>query len=116
MMLQQSHASSVFAAYAAQPQQMYPDAAQQMYLQQPQQMYGGYGQLPLTEYGHQGQLQLDGSPAGPAGMLPAPFGLDDWRTVDSQDELGRAMIPSAAATTMPSLPGTDHFGSSGFQW
>lgn len=62
-----------------------------------------YGQSaqPQYGYGQQGQLQLDGSPTGQAAMLPAPFGLEDWRTVDSQDELGRAAMPSAAALSAP---------------
>jgi len=50
-----------------------------------------------------------------AGMLdvPLPFGLADWRTVDSQDELAGGPV---SFDDVKNLRPDDHFASSGFNW
>jgi len=61
-------------------------------------------------------------PLSPA-ALPAPFGLSEWCTVDSQDELGMVGTSllvggptSANALSMRNLAETDNFKSSGFHY
>lgn len=100
MRLQMSHASAydAFGYGQNQPPDPYPDPY-------------SYGNMPPNQPPESRQPRNSFG----VGTL-TPFGLDEWRTVDSNDELTQTGRPMSPPVSMRSLPGTDHFKKSGFQY
>lgn len=105
MALQMSHASAYdsFGYGRMQPPSPHPDLP-----------YDPYGQMLPSQYPDE-RAQRNSYGVGAL----RPFGLDEWRAVDSSDELGRTSRPASPPLSMRSLPramGTDHFSKSGFRY